>query len=53
MIHFFQGISFKPKHVLVKRKALKQNLKYDPKPMAEIRKTLESIKQLIEERNEK
>ncbi len=56
MIHFFQGIAFKPKHtktVSPKRRTLKQNLTYDGSIMIQIRNNLKSIKQLIQERNER
>ena len=56
MSYHFKGISFKPRHVIVKRHPkktpLKQTLSYDGSMMDQIRQNLESIKQLIQKRNE-
>lgn len=56
MKHFFQGIAFKPRHVIVKRHPkktpLKQTLTYDGSMMDQLRQNLESIKQQIQKRNE-
>ena len=59
MKYFFQGISFKPKHTITissKKKVLnhqQQDLKYDGSIMQQICQNLESIKHLIQKRNEK
>tara|TARA_B100001057_G_scaffold434712_1_gene464563 strand:+ start:685 stop:885 length:201 start_codon:yes stop_codon:yes gene_type:complete len=65
MKYFFQGISFKPKHTITvspKKKVQhhqqavqhhQQDLKYDGSMMQQIRQNLQSIKHLIQNRNEK
>ena len=59
MKYFFQGISFKPKHTITispKKKVQQVQqlvLKYDGSMMQQIRQNLESIKHLIQNRNEK
>ena len=55
MKYFFQGISFKPKHTITISPKKKQQLvlKYDGSMMQQIRQNLESIKHLIQNRNEK
>ena len=59
MKYFFQGISFKPKHTITvspKKKHMQehqQDLKYDGSMMQQIRQNLQSIKHLIQKRNEK
>lgn len=59
MKYFFQGIAFKPRNVLIRRsiksqkRTPEQNLSYDGSIMDQIRNNLKSIKQLIQERNER
>ena len=58
MKYFFQGISFKPKHTITispkkKQQHQQQDLKYDGSMMQQIRQNLQSIKHLIQNRNEK
>jgi len=60
MRHFFQGISFRPRNVIVRRNIKtpkktppEQNLTYDGSIMHQIRQNLISIKDILNQRYDK